>query len=240
MGGGVQVEVGQWTSDILAEARGARLHALAAANASGSGLDALVIPANSKITSPEQLRGRSVLVNVMGGLAEMLSASVLEGFQVQPSQTHYVVDPFPKIASALQRGDAAAAMLPEPFLTQAEENLGMNVLVDLNQGAVADFPLAGYVAASSWVRKNPRVATAFVSALIKGQAQAATDRAAVEQVLPQYVGITKVSASLVALGSYPINLQPAQLDRVGLLMRQFGMLGSSVNVDTLIHQMMTG
>lgn len=235
--GSIQVEMGQWTSDIAAEASGVSLHALAAANSSGEGLDALVTPAGSKITSPGQLRGKTVLVNIKGGLAQMLAESVLQDFEVQPTQTRYVAVPFPSMAAALQRGDGDAAVLPEPFLTQAEEKTGVPVLADLNQAAVTNFPLAGFVATSSWVKKNPVVAAAFVRALIRGQFIAATNRAAVEQVLEKYMKLDRSTVALIALGNYPISVDTAQLDRVGFLMQKFGILGSSVNVEALVAEM---
>lgn len=235
--GSIQVEVGQWTSAIAAEAGGTHLQALAAANSSGADLDALVTGTGSKITSPAQLRGKTVLVNATGGLAQLLAESVLAEFQVQPSQVRYLAVPFPSMAEALQHGTGDAAVLPEPFLTQAEEKLGLSFLADLNQGATTDLPLAGYVAASSWVQHNPAVAAAFVRALHRGQLMAATDRSGVEQVLPRYMSIDQTTAAVMALGFYPVTLEPAQLDRVGFLMQQFGQLGSTIDVKSLIAAM---
>jgi NitT/TauT family transport system substrate-binding protein len=235
--GSIQVEVGQWTSAIAAEAGGTYLHALAAANSSGGDLDALVTGTRSKITSPAQLHGKTVLVNAIGGLAQLLAESVLAEFQVQPSQTRYLAVPFPSMAEALQHGTGDAAVLPEPFLTQAEEKLGLPILADLNQGAATDLPLAGYVAASSWVRHNPAVAAAFVQALHRGQLMAATDRSAVEQVLPRYIRIDQTTAAVMALGAYPVTLDAVQLDRVGFLMQEYGQLSSTANVKSLVAAM---
>ena len=237
LNGTVQVELGQWTSAITAEASGAHLHALAAANSSGPGLTSLVTPAGSKITSLTQLRGKKVLVNAKGGLAQLLAESVLEEDLIQPSQTDYVTAPFPSMAAELKHGVADAAVLPEPFLTRAEEQYGMATLADLNQGGVADFPLAGYVSASSWVQKNPAVAAAFVRALVQGQVVASTDRETVEQVLGHNLGMTGIVTAVVALGTYPTSINAPQLDRVGYLMQQFGMLSSSANVKSLISAM---
>ena len=237
LSGSVQVELGQWTTAIDAVAGGAQLHALAAANSSGPGLTSLVTPAGSKITSLSQLRGEKVLVNAKGGLAQMLAESVLEEASVKPAQTDYVTAPFPSIAAALQHGTADAAVLPEPFLTQAEETWGMTTLADLNQGGVTDFPLAGYVSASSWVQKNPAVAAAFVQALVRGQVVASTDRTMVEQVLERSLSMKGIVTSVVALGTYPISINAAQLSRVGYLMQQLGMLSPSANVKSLVSAM---
>jgi NitT/TauT family transport system substrate-binding protein len=237
LNGSVQVELGQWTTAITAEAGGAQFHALAAANSSGPGLTSLVTAPGSKITRLGQLRGKKVLVNAKGGLAQMLAESVLEDASVQPSQTDYVTAPFPSIAAALEHGAADAAVLPEPFLTQAEEKWGMATLADLNQGGVTDFPLAGYVSTSSWAQKNPAVAAAFVQALAQGQVVASTDRPVVEQVLQHNLGMTGIVTSVMALGTYPISINAAQLSRVGYLMQRFGMLSPSANVNSLISAM---
>lgn len=178
-----------------------------------------------------------VLVNAKGGLAQMLAESVLEEFSVQPDQTDYVTAPFSSIATALQQGDAAATVLPEPFLTQAEEKLGVATLADLNQGGVTDFPLAGYVTSSAWVQKNPAVAEAFVEALVQGQVVASTDRKAVEQVLQRNLGMSGVVTSVIALGTYPIGINAVQLGRVGYLMQRLGILSPSASVSSLASEM---
>src|SRR5579875_1058370 len=71
--GSVDVDEGQWTSGISAEAAGVRLHALAPGNTGGPGLQELMIPQHSAITSPAQLRGKAVAVNVVPGLASLMA-----------------------------------------------------------------------------------------------------------------------------------------------------------------------
>ena len=45
----------------------------------------------------------------------------------------------------LAHGELAAAIMPEPFASLAEQQFGAVPLADLNQGATSDFPIEGYV-----------------------------------------------------------------------------------------------
>ena len=100
--------------------------------------------------------------------------------------------------------DAISAV--EPFLTAAEDNLGANVILPQCQGATSDPPLSGYFATAAWVAKYPATARALAAAMDKTQALADGDRAAVERILPTYIKISKTTAALVSLNSYPTTL----------------------------------
>ena len=81
----------------------------------------------------------------------------------------------------LAYGKIAAAILPEPFASQAEQQYGAVPLADLNQGATTDFPIEGYVVTKQWAAQNPNTLKRFLAALEIGQEISDTDRAAVEQ-----------------------------------------------------------
>ena len=77
LNGSVDVDEGQWAADLIAEARGAaRLHALAAASSGGPGVQAVVV-SGSAVTTIQQLRGKTIAVNALGGLAVLLTSNVL-------------------------------------------------------------------------------------------------------------------------------------------------------------------
>ena len=125
-------------------------------------------------------------------------------------------------------GKVAAAVMSEPFVTQAEENYGAVPVADLNSGATEQFPMEGYATTASWARANPRTMKAFLIALEAGQQIADTDRQAVESAfvgLPQGAGhIDRVTAAVMALNVYPLGVDAVRLQRVADVMRQFGFL----------------
>ena len=65
-------------------------------------------------------------------------------------------------------------------------------------------------------------------------ALAATDRAAVEKVLPGYMPTGKGTAALVNLNTFPVTADPVQLQRVADLMQEGGMLARPLNVAPLV------
>ena len=235
--GSVDVDEGQWTSDIDAQVAGIKLHALAAGNAGGPGVQEVTVPPGSGIRTVKQLAGKTIAVNALAGLTVLLIDTVLAANGMSPSQVHYVVVPFPAMAAALAARRVDAAFLIEPYLTQAETSSGGVPLVDLDQGATQNFPLTGYVATQAWMSKYPRTAAAFTRALHKGQQIAATSRPAVEKALTANTTISKQTAAIMATGSFPLSVTAVALGRVADLMQEQHALNPRLNVTALAREM---
>jgi NitT/TauT family transport system substrate-binding protein len=235
--GRIDVSLGQWTTAILVQAKHiADLKALAEGNA-GAPQQVLTWP-GSGIGSPRQLKGKTIAVNVLGGLAELEILADLAGDGLGLSQVHFTPIPFPDMAAALAAHQVDAALLPEPYASQAEIKYGDPEVFNTGQGATADFPIEGYVVTRAWAQRYPRTAAAFTAAIDAGQRIAATSRAAVEQVLLRYInGLNQKTASVMGLGSYPDTVKPVPLGRVGDLMQQFPAISglpAAVNVRAVI------
>jgi NitT/TauT family transport system substrate-binding protein len=130
----------------------------------------------------------------------------------------------------LQSGAVSAAVMPEPFSSGLEQAEGAVPLVDLNQGATTSFPIAGYVVTKQWAARYPHTLAAFYQALEQGEKIADSSRAAVEKAmmsLPPPFGVSRQTAAVLALDSYPFSPGPVgsvdkvRLERVVNVMRQF-------------------
>ena len=75
--GAIDVDEGQWTSAFDAKVAGLHLHALAPGNSGGPGLEQLMIPGHSPVTTIRQLAGKTIAVNVLAGLPVLLTDMVL-------------------------------------------------------------------------------------------------------------------------------------------------------------------
>jgi NitT/TauT family transport system substrate-binding protein len=143
------------------------------------------------------------------------------------------------MAQDLADGEIAAATLPEPFASQAEQQYGAVPLADLNQGATADFPVEGYVVTKQWAAQNPNTLKRFLAALEVGQEIADTNRAAVEQAFeaingPQNGQVTAGIGAVMALDTYPIGIDANRIQRVADVMYQFGLLKTRFNVSSML------
>jgi NitT/TauT family transport system substrate-binding protein len=148
---------------------------------------------------------------------------------------HFANVTFPLMPAKLKAGAINAAVLPEPFASGAEQAEGAVPLVDLDQGATTSFPIAGYVVTKQWAQQNPRTLAAFYKALEEGQQIADNSRADVEAAmehLPTPFNVSRETAAVMALDSYPVSSGPVgsvdtvRLQRVVNVMQQFLGFGS--------------
>lgn len=189
------------------------------------GAQGLYVLPGSNIRTLADLEGKTIGVNAPGNILYLLAASALADNGLSVTGVHFAYYPLPEMAAMLQAGKVAAAVLPEPFASQAEQSMGVLPLADLNQGATAAFPVQGCAVTRQWATVHPQALAAFRAAFEQGQEIADTDRAAVQQAmeaLPAPLGLSKVTAALMTLDSYPVGpVDTVRIQRVADVMRQF-------------------
>jgi NitT/TauT family transport system substrate-binding protein len=189
------------------------------------GTQGLYVMPGSRISTLAGLEGKTVGVNAPGNILYLLAASVLADHGLSVSGVHFAYYPLPEMAAMLKAGKIAAAVLPEPFATQAEQSLGVTLLADADQGATDAFPVQGCAVTRQWAAANPVTLAAFRAAFEQGQEIADTNRSAVEQAmeaLPAPLGVSKVTAALITLDSYPVGpVDAVRIQRVADVMQQF-------------------
>lgn len=192
-----------------------------------------VLP-SSGITKPADLAGKTIAVNVLSNIQTLTLDAVLKADGVNPASVHYVVVPFPNMVAALKAGQVSAISAVQPFLTGAEATDGATQVVSSCDGPVAHMPMSGYFATQTWAQQNPNTARAFQTALLKAQAYANANPAAVKSILPSYIKITPQAASKVTLGTYPSTLDPAELQQVLTLMKSGGLPTTGLSASALL------
>jgi NitT/TauT family transport system substrate-binding protein len=241
--GAYDITGGNYVSYIQAQEHGeADLKIFAEGSVMTPGAQGIYTMPNSPIKSLADLEGRTVAINASSNILYLLAASVLAEHGISPSRVHFTDVPFPGMTDALKSGAINAALMPEPFASGAEEAQGIVPLTDLNEGATTSFPVEGYVVTKQWAEKYPHTLAAFYQALEEGQQIADNDRAAVEQAMvaiPAPFGVSRQTAAVLALDSYPVSNGPAgtvdkvRLQRVVDVMQQF--LGfPSFNIDSML------
>ena len=161
---------GNYVSYIQAQQSGqANLDIFAEGSVMEPGTQGIYTMPDSKITSLAGLKGKTVAINAPKNILYLMAASMMAEKGINPTSVKFVNVPFPEMATELTSGAIDAALLPEPFASQAEESYGAVPLVDLDQGATTSFPVAGYVVTKQWATKYPRTLAAFYRALEEGQ-----------------------------------------------------------------------
>jgi NitT/TauT family transport system substrate-binding protein len=242
--GAVDISAGSYVPYIAAQAAGAKFHILAEASTLGPDSRALVVRADSRVTTVGQLAGKKIGLNGTNSIGTLLVSALLAQNGVSPRKVHFVTDPagFPAMPGELEHGVWAAAFLSEPYITVAAEQYGEQVLADLDQGALMNFPIDGYVATQGWAQRFPNTAAAFVRAIEEGQLIANTDPAAVRAAIGKYDSLPPVVTASIVPSRYPIGaVSQTRIQRVAAAMLQFGMLGQAdaaeVQQGTLVKSM---
>jgi NitT/TauT family transport system substrate-binding protein len=180
---------------------------------------------DSRIQTLADLEGKVIGVNAPGNILYLLAASALADNGLSVSGVHFAYYPLPQMAAMLKAGKIAAAVLPEPFASQAEQSMGVTLLADLDQGATVAFPVQGCAVTRQWAAQHPTELAAFRAAFEQGQEIADTERAAVDQAmesLPSPLGVSQVTAAVMVLDNYPTGpVDVVRIQRVADVMRQF-------------------
>jgi NitT/TauT family transport system substrate-binding protein len=189
------------------------------------GTQGLYVMPDSRISTLAGLEGKTVGVNAPGNILYLLAASVLANHGLRVSGVHFAYYPLPEMAAMLKAGKISAAVLPEPFATQAQQSMGVSLIADLDQGATVAFPVQGCAVTRQWAAAHPVTLAAFRAAFEQGQQIADANRSVVEQsmeALKAPLGVSKVTAAMIALDSYPVGpVDAVRLQRVADVMTEF-------------------
>src|SRR5580693_10783377 len=187
---------------------------------------ALFVKDGSKITNLSQLEGKTVSVAGHDDIATLLIDSLLSDNGVPPGKVILRPGiPLPADPAKISQGAFTAAPIPEPFVSEGEQEFGLQELADLDQGGTENFPIQGFAVTQAWAQQHPNTLKAFVTALDQGQEIADTDRAAVEQAIEQPpLKVAPSIAAVISLPDFPTAIDPTRLQRVLDDMIQFGFL----------------
>ena len=250
--GQLQVSAGNYVSYVEAVALDHDpLEVISEGSVMQEGAQVIFTMPKSHITTLSQLKGKLVGVNAPDNIDYLLDVSVLKENGIETADVKFPTAtdkdfattdgaiPFPEMAGDLASGEIAAATMPEPFASIAEQQYGAVPLADLNQGATTDFPIEGYVVTKAWAAANPNTLQRFLAALSAGQEIADTNRAAVEDAFEAIKGaqngnVPSTIAAVMSLDTYPIGIDPTRLQRVADVMYQFDLLPSKYNVSSMI------
>jgi NitT/TauT family transport system substrate-binding protein len=190
-----------------------------------AGAQGLYVMPGSRVRTLAGLEGKVVGVNAPGNILYLLTASVLADNGLSVSGVRFAYYPLPQTAAMLKAGKITAAVLPEPFASQAEQSMGVTLLTDLDQGATTAFPVQGCAVTRQWAALHPAALAAFRAAFEEGQQIADTSRSAVEQAMESLrspLGVSRTTAAVMALDSYPVGpVDTVQVQRVADVMRQY-------------------
>ncbi|MBV9380733.1 MAG: ABC transporter substrate-binding protein [Streptosporangiaceae bacterium] len=243
--GQAQIAVGDYADFFYEQAvGGASLRLIADGyDAAPNSVAILTLP-GSGITTPQQLQGQPGSVAtppaqmtpysaaVPYSIQTLAAEEVLQNDGVSPSSVNWTQMRAQDMIGALRSGRVKAILATEPYILEAEEQLGAVEVVDASSGVTSGLPMSGYFSLASYAHANAPAVQAFQRALAAAQSDCA-QRGPVQAVLSHLTGMSMRDAALVTLGTYPTSLNVGQIQRVAVLMYDSGMISNPVSVSSM-------
>jgi NitT/TauT family transport system substrate-binding protein len=143
----------------------------------------ILVKGSSSIHTPQDLRGKTVAVNALKGVGEIMIRAAFEKLGMTSSAARLTAIPFPQMRAALNNGQVDAVWTPEPFLSQILSDGGRSVMAP---GPVLGryFPIGGYAAKPSWISANKGMAQRFRTAMNRSLVYAQSHPDEIRALLP--------------------------------------------------------
>ena len=154
-----------WTPAFIANTSGIDIVTAAASEVEGTNIadnwQNLMVKGSSSIRTPQDLAGKTIAVNALKGVGEVVIRGALKALGVDQDSIKLVVIPFPAMRTALANGQVDAAHMPEPFMSQALNQDGARIVMAPGPAIMPFLPNGVYVARTSWAKENPALAKQF-------------------------------------------------------------------------------
>jgi NitT/TauT family transport system substrate-binding protein len=232
--GTFDVAAGQLTTWIAAQAEGlGQFRVLAPGVEIGPNVNEIMALKSSGITSPADLKGKTIAVNALSGDGVLLTDALLAAYGIQPNQVTLTAMGFPDMAAALQAHRVAAVYMTQPYDTEVSQQLGATVVADLNEGAAQGMLLGGFAVTAAWAAKYPHTAAAFTASIEEASQVTDTNLAAAQKAAETWMKATPKVADVMAFGNAPTTVPLEKLNQLADLMHEFGEL-KSANFDATV------
>jgi ABC-type nitrate/sulfonate/bicarbonate transport system substrate-binding protein len=194
---------------------------------------ALMVPRDSAAQGVADLAGQRVAVNSLRNINDIVVGHELQQAGLSHDSVQFVEIPFPEMAAAVQRGDVAAAVVIEPFITVAEDN-GLRIIArpytDLRPG----LQIGTYLMNRELVASQPELVQGFQRA-VKATADAiAADPAAFRAALSRISETDPALAERVRINLWRGTTDRPSLELVMGLMVDYGLLEAPVDLNEAV------
>jgi NitT/TauT family transport system substrate-binding protein len=234
--GDLELGIGNPVSVMLAQANGLDLRALGINAVSSDRLEdswtPVMVPQGSDVAEPGDLAGRTIGINGIRSLAEIVVRASLEKHGVDPASVRFLEVPLPDMVAAMESGRIDAAALGEPFSTLAAQ-AGHQPLLDPFTEVSPRMPISLLFSATRFAESDQDVVARFVRAYDTALGYCAEHPDAVRAAIPTFTQIPEPVAAAMKLPAFTPGLDTARLDVIADLMVQYGLVDERPDVSEL-------
>ena len=221
---------------MIARTQGIALTTVAASEVEGTSeadnWQNILVKGSSSIRTPADLAGKTIAVNALKGVGEVMIKAALKKRGVSPDSVRLTALPFPSMRSALNNGQVDAIWTPEPFLSQVLSDGGRIVMAP---GPVLGkfWPIGGYAALNDWTRQNPGLADKFRKAINQSLSYAQAHPEEIRELLP-------AATRNVRLPIWSPLVDRDKLAQLAKYTKEFGVISTLPNLTLMVPSSVTG
>jgi NitT/TauT family transport system substrate-binding protein len=187
----------------------------------------ILVKGSSSIRTPTDLAGKTIAVNALKGVGEVMIKAALQKLKVDPNSIRLLALPFPSMRSALNNGQVDAIWVPEPFLSQGLNLDGDRIVMAPGPVLGKFWPIGGYAALQDWVKNNGTTYRKFRAGINLSLSYA---QAHPEEIRPLLPGGTQN----VRLPIWSPLVDRSQLVQLAKYSKQFGVISTLPNMAQLV------
>jgi NitT/TauT family transport system substrate-binding protein len=226
-----------WVPAMIARTTGIPISAVTLSEVEGTNQTTnwqdILVKGSSSIRSPADLAGKTIAVNALKGVGEVMIKAALEKSGVDPNSIKLLALPFPAMRSALQNGQVDAIWTPEPFLSQAIQSDGARDLMAPGPVLGDYWPIGGYFVRTDWSAKNPGLTARFRTAMNEALEYSQNHPDEIRDLLP-------APSRNIRLPIWTTVLNRAQLLSLAGYTKKYGVITSLPNFSQLVPSAIDG
>lgn len=242
--GEVQFAGSNVVSVLQADTKGLPLKMVASGTAGTDnpehGYQSIMVPGDSDVSSLSDLSGKTVAVNTLDNIDEVLFKAALDESGVDAGNVKLVETPFPQMPVSLQQGEIDAVRIIEPFATQAATD-GARFLDGGTAGAVKPgLQIGAYVTTTQYLQKNREAVRSFASG-VKATAQAVeANPQEFRNFLITYADTPRDLANELVLPTWNGDVDTDSLELLASLMTEYGITDRKPRVSDITADLGAG
>jgi NitT/TauT family transport system substrate-binding protein len=221
----------------IAAARNVPVCVLTASDATGTTPEddwqVMVAAGDSPIQTPQDFVGKTVSVNALGGVAEVMIKAALDQEGVDWRSVEMIEVPFPEVPAAIQAGRIDAGYTSEPFVTTVLDQGGKVVFAP--QSAIApEYPNGSYATSQQLYQEDPDLMERFEAAMTRSLEYARDNPDAIREIIPTYTQIPADVANRMRLPVYQPELKVDEIDEQMGFLEEYEIVEEAPSADDLI------
>jgi NitT/TauT family transport system substrate-binding protein len=234
--GEIQVGGSNVVSLLLASSKDLPIQAIAggtSAQASGEkDFGALLV--KKGVSKPEDLEGKTVAVNTLNNIAEVVVKAALEKQGVDPNSLKLSEVPFPEMEPALAKGSVDAAFSIEPFVTQSVQK-GDKVLGYSYVDTESDMQVGAYAVTNQFADSNPEAMKSFQAAVKETAEYVAGHEDEFRTFLSENAKMPPALAKKIVLPNWTGEVDADSVANTAQLMQKYGVVEGELDTGKLLQ-----